>query len=79
MGWQPIGTAPRDASVLVAVEPTKSNKAFRYWPVTVHAAYIDDDGNVLNYETLAVDAGLYGQFWSATHWMAFPKPPVSDQ
>lgn len=75
-GWQAIGTAPRDASVLVAVEPTEDNKTFASWPVQVHAAYIDEDGNVLNYETLSVDPGLYGQFWRATHWHAFPEPPV---
>lgn len=73
--WQDITTAPRDATVLVVTVPSPDNHTFAAWPPTVHAAYIDDDGNVCNYETLTPDPGLFGQFWRSTHWMPFPPAP----
>ena len=78
MEWQAdMATMPRDAMVLVAVEPTESNRTFSTYPATVYPAYIDDDGNICDCDTWKPDPGLFGQFWRSTHWMPFPAPPTS--
>lgn len=71
--WQTLDSLPRDKSVIVRVVPTEGNRNFAKWPPEAHAAYIDDAGNILNYETMDVDTGLWGQYWICTHWMPFPS------
>lgn len=72
--WKPIETAPRDATVLVAVESTADNTTYGAggWRNT-QPAYIDDDGAIC--DPTDWRPGLVRGPYRATHWMALPEPP----
>jgi len=77
--WQPIETAPKDATVLVAVGPTKENATFfGKKGLETFPAYIDPDGNICDSSTWRKDAGLNGTMWRSFYWMPLPEPPVTE-
>ena len=66
--WQPIETAPKDATILVVCAALPNNKTFA-GRRDVLPVYVDDDGHF--------DPNPENEFWRVTHWMPLPEPPIS--
>ncbi|NNH59479.1 hypothetical protein HLI01_22350 [Rhizobium laguerreae] len=64
-GWQPIGTAPKDGSEIVAHDAATGTSHVTLWR---HGGWHDPDRH---YYSEAPD-------FVPTHWRSLPKPPVSS-
>lgn len=72
--WLPIETAPRDDTVIVAVEATERNKTFANWRDSV-PVYIDEHGVIYDLGTSKPESGIASGNYRATHWQPLPMPP----
>lgn len=65
MDWQPIETAPKDGTHILAFVPWAVHPKTLFW-----AKYADA------WRCPASEAGPCGA-WEATHWQPLPAPPVT--
>jgi hypothetical protein len=84
--WQPIETAPKDGTYIIAFEPDedrawKPNIAIVQWhlPTSQHFEPDDEDPDLYRKIIKPVGSGFWvgGPWspWHATHWMPLPEPP----
>lgn len=77
-GWQPIETAPRDGTFILAFIPYKPEITKQPGRIQVLQFHMEchgapDDHTRLHWQE---GGGMYNII--ATHWMPLPKPPTTD-
>jgi hypothetical protein len=67
--WQPIETAPKETSILIARFSTE--------PACYRVAYYDDAANPYPWHVEDAAQGFNHHWQWPTHWMPLPSPPES--
>lgn len=77
MNWQPIETAPKDGTAILAILGTFEPAVARWCPERQRFAYIfeDDFENPETWETFLIESK--DSTWKPTHWQTLPCPPTT--
>ena len=73
--WQPIETAPKDGTAILAIVSGVDSDGLAYEPSTVQI----DGTQVHLFCDSDDDSWTELSEWELTHWMPLPKPPIAIQ